>query len=173
MLLSRRTAFVHRLRINNASEESWHGSQAFAFHTDFYIETSQTGILYISLKGYWTSLRGEEFKMETSSMETEEIVVENQVAESAETDEVVPVEVSETRAKPPEIEKSPVQQVNILDLSKLSPEVQQGYRVFMEMSADSYKNVTWPFLEPVDAEALGLWDYHERIKEPMSFYQSK
>lgn len=111
--------------------------------------------------------------METSSMETEEIVVENQVAESAETDEVVPVEVSETRAKPPEIEKSPVQQVNILDLSKLSSEVQQGYRVFMEMSADSYKNVTWPFLEPVDAEALGLWDYHERIKEPMSFYQSK
>ena len=111
--------------------------------------------------------------METSSMETDEIVVENQVADPAETDEVVPVEVSETRAKPPEIEKSPVQRVNILDLSKLSPEVQQGYRVYMEMSADSYKNVTWPFLEPVDAEGLGLWDYHERIKEPMSFHQSK
>lgn len=110
--------------------------------------------------------------METSSMETDEIVVENPIAEPAETDEVVPVELSETRAKPPETEKSPVQQVNILDLTKLSPEVQQGYRVFMEISADSYKNVTWPFLEPVDAEALGLWDYHERIKEPMSFHQS-
>lgn len=105
-------------------------------------------------------------------METDEIVIGNPVAEPAETDEVVPVEVSETRAKPPEIGKSPVQQVNILDLTKLSPEVQQGYRVYIEMSADSYKNVTWPFLEPVDAEKLGLWDYHERIKEPMSFHQS-
>jgi len=56
ILLSRRTTFVHRLRINNASEGSWHGSQAFAFHTVFYIETWQTGLSYISLKGYWTCL---------------------------------------------------------------------------------------------------------------------
>lgn len=105
-------------------------------------------------------------------METDEIVVENPIAEPIETDEVAPVEVTETRAEPPEIEKSPVQQMNILDLTKLNPEVQQGYRVYIEMSADSYKNVTWPFMEPVDAEALGLWDYHEKIKEPMSFQQS-
>lgn len=110
--------------------------------------------------------------METSSMETDEVVVENSIEEPVETDEVAPVEVLETRVEPPEMEKSPVQQVNILDLTKLSPEVQQGYRVYIEMSADSYKNVTWPFMEPVDAEALGLWDYHERIKEPMSFHQS-
>ncbi|KAL9979823.1 hypothetical protein ACROYT_G017540 [Oculina patagonica] len=109
--------------------------------------------------------------METSSMETDEVVVENPIAEPVKTDEVAPVEVSETRAELPEMEKTPVQQVNILDLTKLSPEVQQGYRVFIEMSADSYKNVTWPFMEPVDAEALGLWDYNERIKEPMSFHQ--
>lgn len=105
-------------------------------------------------------------------METDEVVVENPIAEPVKTDEVAPVEVPETRAELPEMEKTPVQQVNILDLTKLSPEVQQGYRVFIEMSADSYKNVTWPFMEPVDAEALGLWDYHERIKEPMSFHQS-
>lgn len=105
-------------------------------------------------------------------METDEVVVENPIAEPVKTDEVAPVEVSETRAELPEMEKTPVQQVNILDLTKLSPEVQQGYRVFIEMSADSYKNVTWPFMEPVDAEALGLWDYNERIKEPMSFHQS-
>lgn len=105
-------------------------------------------------------------------METDEVVVENPIAEPAKTDEVAPVEFPETRAELPEMEKTPVQQVNILELTKLSPEVQQGYRVFIEMSADSYKNVTWPFMEPVDAEALGLWDYHERIKEPMSFHQS-
>lgn len=105
-------------------------------------------------------------------METDEVVVENPIAEPVKTDEVAPVEVPETRAELPEMEKTPVQQVNILELTKLSPEVQQGYRVFIEMSADSYKNVTWPFMEPVDAEALGLWDYHERIKEPMSFHQS-
>lgn len=106
-------------------------------------------------------------------METDEVVVENPVAESVKPDEIAPVEVSETRAQLPEMEKPPVSQVNILDLTKLSPEVQQGYRVFIEMSADSYKNVSWPFLEPVDAEALGLWDYHDRIKEPMSFQQSQ
>lgn len=98
-------------------------------------------------------------------------MVENPVEESEKLCEIAPVEVSETRVQMPEMEKSPIPQVNVLDLTKLNPEVQQGYRVFIEMSADSYKNVTWPFLEPVDAKALGLWDYHERVKEPMSFKQ--
>lgn len=110
--------------------------------------------------------------METLALETDEVVVENPIADPV-NDEIAPVGVStETRAQLPEMEKTPVQQVNVPDLTKLSPEVQQGYRVYVEMSADSYKNVTWPFLEPVDAEALGLWDYHDRIKEPMSFHQS-
>lgn len=104
-------------------------------------------------------------------MEKDEVMVENPVVESEKLSEIVPVEVSETRVQMPEIEKSPIPRVNVLDLTKLNPEVQQGYRVFIEMSADSYKNVTWPFLEPVDTKALGLWDYHERIKEPMSFKQ--
>ena len=106
-------------------------------------------------------------------MEKDEVMVENPVVESEKLSEIVPVEVSETRVQMPEIEKSPIPRVNVLDLTKLNPEVQQGYRVFIEMSADSYKNVTWPFLEPVDTKALGLWDYHERIKEPMSFKQSQ
>lgn len=111
--------------------------------------------------------------MESSAMETDEVVVENPVEpEVAKPDEIAPVEIYETRARTPEVEKSPDQQVNPLDVTKLTYEVQQGYRVFVELSADSYKNVTWPFLEPVDAEALGLWDYHEKIKEPMSFHQS-
>ena len=106
-------------------------------------------------------------------METDEVVVANPVEpEVKKSDEIAPVEVCETRVQPPEIEESPVEEVNTLDVSKLSYELQQGYRVFVEMLADSYKNVTWPFVEPVDAESLGLWDYHERIKEPMSFQQS-
>ena len=106
-------------------------------------------------------------------METDEVVVENPVEPENKLDEIAPVEVSETRAQPPEIKKSPVQQVNMFDVTKLSYELQQGYRVFIEMSGDSYKNVSWPFMEPVDAEALGLWDYHEKIKKPMSFNESK
>lgn len=108
-------------------------------------------------------------------METEESVVDGRVETQVDHEkpvEVAPVEVCETRVQTPEMEKLPDQPVNALDVTKLSYEVQQGYRVFVEMSGDSYKNVTWPFMEPVDAEALGLWDYHEKIKEPMSFHQS-
>lgn len=105
-------------------------------------------------------------------METKESVVENQVEqEVAKPAEIAPVEVFETRVQRPEMEKSLDQPVNKFDVTKLSYEVQHGYRVFVEMTGDSHKNVTWPFMEPVDAEALGLWDYHEKIKEPMSFYQ--
>lgn len=111
--------------------------------------------------------------METSAMETDDSVEGNRIEPQVEKlDEIAPAEVCETRAQTPEMEKSVDQHVNMVDVTKLSYEVQQGYRVFMEMSADSYKNVTWPFLEPVDAEALGLWDYHEKIKEPMSFHES-
>lgn len=111
--------------------------------------------------------------METSSMATDTVEIENPDEAEIESSEIAPVEVNETRAQQPEIEKSPVQQVNMLDVTKLSYELQQGYRVFIEMSSDAYKNVTWPFMEPVDAESLGLWDYHDKVKEPMSFQESK
>lgn len=107
-------------------------------------------------------------------METEESVIDGRVETQVDEKpvEVTPVQVCETRVQTPEMEKLLDQPVNTLDVTKLSYEVQQGYRVFVEMSGDSYKNVTWPFMEPVDAEALGLWDYHEKIKEPMSLHQS-
>ncbi|XP_067052488.1 serine-rich adhesin for platelets-like [Acropora muricata] len=111
--------------------------------------------------------------MESLSMETEESVIDGRVETPVDEKpvEVTPVQVCETRVQTPEMEKLLDQPVNTLDVTKLSYEVQQGYRVFVEMSGDSYKNVTWPFMEPVDAEALGLWDYHEKIKEPMSLHQ--
>ena len=75
---------------------------------------------------------------------------------------------------PPEMEKGPeAGQSQGFDLSELSYELKQAYRVFVELLSDSNRNVTWPFLDPVDAKAQGLWDYHERIKEPMSFAKSK
>ena len=74
----------------------------------------------------------------------------------------------------PEMAKAPeAVQSQVFDLTKLSYELQQGYRVYIELLSDSNRNVTWPFLEPVDAEAQGLWDYHERVKQPMSFSKSK
>ena len=63
--------------------------------------------------------------------------------------------------------------VKVVDPTKLNYELQQGYRIFRELLSDPYRTITYPFLEPVDAEALGLWDYHERIKEPMCFTTSK
>lgn len=82
-----------------------------------------------------------------------------------------------TRVLEPEIqegrrpEEQPV--VPQFDLTKLSYELQQGYRIYVELLADSNRNVTWPFLDPVDAESLGLWDYYDRIKEPMCFATSE
>ncbi|KAK3702967.1 hypothetical protein QZH41_012407, partial [Actinostola sp. cb2023] len=55
------------------------------------------------------------------------------------------------------------------DVTKLNYDLQQGYRVYTELLGDSIRNVTWPFLDPVDADSLGLWDYYDRIKQPMCF----
>ena len=82
-----------------------------------------------------------------------------------------------TRVLEPEIqedrrpEEQPV--ISLFDLTKLSYELQQGYRIYVELLAESNRNVTWPFLDPVDAESLGLWDYYDRIKEPMCFATSE
>lgn len=74
----------------------------------------------------------------------------------------------------PEMKKAPeTVQTQGFEVAELSYELKQAYRVYVELLSDSNRNVTWPFLEPVDAKAQGLWDYHERIKEPMSFAKSK
>ncbi|XP_077978716.1 uncharacterized protein LOC144434134 [Glandiceps talaboti] len=49
---------------------------------------------------------------------------------------------------------------------ELSPELQTGYRLLLSIMSTS-KSIVWPFLDPVDVEKYNLWDYHERIKEPM------
>jgi hypothetical protein len=82
-----------------------------------------------------------------------------------------------TRVLEPEIQENHVLHqepvVTQFDITKLSYELQQGYRIYVELLSDSNRNVTWPFLEPVDADSLGLLDYYERIKEPMCFATSE
>lgn len=110
-------------------------------------------------------------------MEIGEIpAVENVPAEV--NDQIFDQEVKETRVlEQPEMDQSEPKQLQLdqptFDIANLSFELQQGYRVYSELLSDSNRNVTWPFLDPVDADSLGLWDYYDRIKQPMCFSTSK
>lgn len=42
----------------------------------------------------------------------------------------------------------------------------KGLRVIIVM-CKSFQGYAWPFYKPVDAEWLGLHDYHEIVKKPM------
>ncbi|XP_014675147.1 PREDICTED: uncharacterized protein KIAA2026-like [Priapulus caudatus] len=50
---------------------------------------------------------------------------------------------------------------------KLSEELQQGYRILKEFMSDVNKSVNRLFMDEVDVEELQLWDYHERVKDPI------
>ncbi|XP_078658496.1 uncharacterized protein LOC144903892 [Branchiostoma floridae x Branchiostoma belcheri] len=54
-----------------------------------------------------------------------------------------------------------------------SHELQQGYRILREIMVDHYKNISWPFVNPVDVEGENLWDYNDRIKQPMCLRKIK
>ncbi|XP_035699448.1 uncharacterized protein LOC118432052 isoform X1 [Branchiostoma floridae] len=56
---------------------------------------------------------------------------------------------------------------NTEEVRNWSHELQQGYRILREIMVDHRKNISWPFLDPVDVEGENLWDYHDRIKQPM------
>ncbi|XP_076812637.1 uncharacterized protein LOC143459383 isoform X2 [Clavelina lepadiformis] len=45
-------------------------------------------------------------------------------------------------------------------------ELDCGKRILSEIIRQN-KTTCWPFMEPVDVEGLGLWDYPVKIKEPM------
>lgn len=107
-----------------------------------------------------------EIKDEIPAIE-EPVQVTDQTLLQHESTSVFEPEIQEDRRP----EEQPV--IPLFDLTKLSYELQQGYRIYVELLADSNRNVTWPFLDPVDAESLGLWDYLDRIKEPMCFATSK
>ncbi|XP_016986279.1 bromodomain-containing protein 4 [Drosophila rhopaloa] len=47
------------------------------------------------------------------------------------------------------------------------PEINSCKVIIKRLFASSYKNIAWVFYEPLDAQLLGLHDYHEIVKEPM------
>ena len=60
-----------------------------------------------------------------------------------------------------------------IPLDDLPYELDHGYRILRDLMGEKCKSFNWPFLDPVDVEALGLWDYHDRIKQPMWLRKSK
>ncbi|XP_022084196.1 bromodomain-containing protein 4-like [Acanthaster planci] len=51
--------------------------------------------------------------------------------------------------------------------SKLSVQLRHCYGILKEMLSKKHAMYAWPFFKPVDADVLGLHDYHDIIKHPM------
>lgn len=50
---------------------------------------------------------------------------------------------------------------------KLSEQMRYCSSILKELFAKKHAGYAWPFYKPVDAESLGLSDYHDIIKHPM------
>lgn len=50
---------------------------------------------------------------------------------------------------------------------KLSETLKACNEILKELFSKKHFNYAWPFYKPVDAEWLGLHDYHDIIKKPM------
>ncbi|EDW92301.1 bromodomain testis-specific protein [Drosophila yakuba] len=48
-----------------------------------------------------------------------------------------------------------------------SPEINACKVIIKRLFSNTYKNIAWVFYEPLDAQLLGLHDYHEIVREPM------
>ncbi|XP_051562408.1 bromodomain testis-specific protein isoform X3 [Myxocyprinus asiaticus] len=70
--------------------------------------------------------------------------------------------------KPPckDLPESPPQH-QVSRRNKLSERLKYCCAILKEMFAKKHAAYAWPFYKPVDAEALGLRDYHEIILQPM------
>ncbi|KAJ8917153.1 hypothetical protein NQ315_012645 [Exocentrus adspersus] len=52
---------------------------------------------------------------------------------------------------------------------KLSEALKACNEILAELFSKKHSSYAWPFYQPVDAELLGLHDYHDIIKKPMDF----
>ncbi|XP_056643447.1 bromodomain-containing protein 3-like isoform X4 [Diorhabda sublineata] len=52
---------------------------------------------------------------------------------------------------------------------KLPESLKACYEILLELFSKKHSSYAWPFYQPVDAELLGLHDYHDIIKKPMDF----
>ncbi|XP_048458075.1 bromodomain-containing protein 3-like isoform X1 [Rhincodon typus] len=75
-------------------------------------------------------------------------------------------EISQS-SKPPTKDLPDSQQHPARKKEKLTTHLQFCNNILKEMFAKKHAAYAWPFYEPVDAEALGLHDYHDIIKHPM------
>uniref|UniRef100_UPI00398F8120 bromodomain-containing protein 3-like n=1 Tax=Pristiophorus japonicus TaxID=55135 RepID=UPI00398F8120 len=69
--------------------------------------------------------------------------------------------------KPPRKDLPDSQQHQAGKEEKLPEHLQYCNNILKEMFAKKHAEYAWPFYKPVDAEALGLYDYHDIIKHPM------
>ncbi|XP_011329993.1 bromodomain-containing protein 2 isoform X3 [Ooceraea biroi] len=59
------------------------------------------------------------------------------------------------------------QHAGVKGKEKLSDALKSCNDILKELFAKKHSSYAWPFYKPVDAELLGLHDYHEIIKKPM------
>ncbi|XP_060685586.1 bromodomain testis-specific protein [Hemiscyllium ocellatum] len=82
-------------------------------------------------------------------------------------------EKSSQLSKPPTKDLPDSQQHPTGKKDKLTTNLQLCNDILKEMFAKKHAAYAWPFYEPVDAEALGLHDYHDIIKHPMDLSSVK
>ncbi|GCC31257.1 hypothetical protein chiPu_0009714 [Chiloscyllium punctatum] len=82
-------------------------------------------------------------------------------------------EKSSQLSKPPTKDLPDSQQHPAGKKDKLTTNLQLCNDILKEMFAKKHAAYAWPFYEPVDAEALGLHDYHDIIKHPMDLSSVK
>nr|XP_054770228.1 bromodomain-containing protein 3-like isoform X1 [Lytechinus pictus]XP_054770229.1 bromodomain-containing protein 3-like isoform X1 [Lytechinus pictus]XP_054770230.1 bromodomain-containing protein 3-like isoform X1 [Lytechinus pictus] len=76
-------------------------------------------------------------------------------------------ESSRRNIKPPNRELPESDQHQKGKKGKLTAQLKYCYGVIKELMSKKHSAYAWPFFKPVDAEVLGLHDYHEIIKTPM------
>lgn len=59
------------------------------------------------------------------------------------------------------------QHVTTKKRGKMTEQLKYCLSVVKELLSKKHQSYAWPFHKPVDAELLGLSDYHEIIKHPM------
>ncbi|XP_028667267.2 bromodomain testis-specific protein [Erpetoichthys calabaricus] len=75
--------------------------------------------------------------------------------------------------KPPRKDLPDSQQHQASKKTKLSNQLKYCNGILKEMFTRKHATCAWPFYKPVDAQSLGLHDYHEIIKHPMDLSTMK
>ncbi|XP_072386839.1 homeotic protein female sterile-like isoform X1 [Diabrotica undecimpunctata] len=69
----------------------------------------------------------------------------------------------------PELDGHPPQPPPLKPKEKLPESLKACNEILLELFSKKHSSYAWPFYQPVDAELLGLHDYHDIIKKPMDF----